>query len=295
MTIENFLTTAGKGFIEPLPYLVVLAALLLLYKVLHDWITPYDDRAFMAEGNKAVAITRAGAYLGVAIAAIGSLISGDEQPYWLNVGTFVIDGIIAIFVMTTAVFLFDRVIIRKVKNSERIVEGNVAVGLMEACAYISMGLITSASFSGGGLPFWQGILSAILFSFVGMATLAVIYLTYCLFWRQFKQCDVDSQIGRGNLAAAIDAGTLLIAMSITLWFSISGDFTGWGTDLGAYALAVLSSTLVVPVGRVVVGYYLTAGLQTTTCDSHHRSVARSLIVGFVSIAIGLMLGLIQFM
>lgn len=295
MTIENFLTTAGKGFVEPLPYLVALAALLLLYKVLHDWITPYNDRQLLVEGNKAVAITRAGAYLGVAIATIGSLISGDEQPYWLNVGTFVIDGIIAIVVMTTAVFLFDRVIIRKVKNSERIVEGNVAVGLMEACAYISMGLITSASFSGGGQPFLAGILSAVLFSFVGMATLAVIYLAYCLFWKRFKQCDVDDQIGRGNLAAAIDAGTLLIAMSITLWFSISGDFTGWDSDLGSYVLAVLSSTLVVPVGRVAVSKLLAHGLQMTTCDGHHQSIGRSLIIGFVSIAIGLMLGLIQFM
>lgn len=295
MTFVDFLAAAGEGIVRALPHLAVLLVLLWGYKLLHDWITPYDDRALLSKGNIAVAITRAGAYLGVAIAVIGSLIGGDdERSYWASVGIFAVDGVIAAVVMTVAVLLFDRVIVRNVRNAGRIADGNKAVGFMEACVYISMGLITGASFSGGGQPFWTGVGSAVLFSLIGMVTLVVIYVSYGWAWIRFKQCDVDDQIGKGNLAAAIDAGSLLIAMSLTLWFSISGDFTGWGSDLIAYLLAVLSSTIIVPLGRVAVSKLLVTGLPGTMSQGHHQSIPRSLIIGFVSIAIGLAVGLIQF-
>lgn len=294
MTIEGFLIMAGRGFVEPLLYLVILGVLLFGYKLIHDRITEYDDDHLLRQGNKAVAITRAGAYLGVAIAATGSLINTDEQTYWERVGTFALNGIFAVGVLTTAVILFDFVIVRHAKNSTLIADGNYAVGFLEACSYVSMGLITCASFSGDGQGFWPGIGSAALFSLVGLITLAVIYLAYCWFWQRFKRCDVDGEVAQGNLAAAIDAGMLLIAMSVTLWFSISGDFTGWANDLASYVLAVLSSTLVVPFGRVLASKVFARTLRSTDRRSHHGSVTKSLVVGFVSVATGLTVGLIQF-
>jgi uncharacterized membrane protein YjfL (UPF0719 family) len=295
MNIETFFRIAGRGFIEPFPYLIVAAVLLLTYKILHDWITEYDDRALLKQGNKAVAITRAGAYLGVVFAATGSLINTDERTYWEGVGIFALDGIIAIGVLTAAVFLFDSVIVRNVKNSTYIADGNFAVGFLEACAYISLGLITCAAFSGNGQEFFPGIGSAMLFSFIGMATLALVYKAYCWAWMRFKKRDVDALVASGNVPAAVDAGTLLIAVSITLWFSISGDFTGWASDLASYALAVLSSTLIIPFGRLAAVWLLANKLDPEGADKHQGNLSKSLIVGLVSIAIGFMLGIIQFM
>lgn len=295
MSIETFFRIAGRGFIEPFPYLVVAAALLLTYKVLHDWITEYDDRALLKQGNKAVAITRAGAYLGVIFAATGSLINTGERTYWEGVGIFALDGIIAIGVLTTAVFLFDHMIVRGVKNSAHIAEGNFAIGFLEACAYISLGLITCAAFTGDGQEFFPGIGNAILFSFIGMGTLWVVYKAYCWAWMRFKKRDVDALVASGNVPAAVDAGTLLIAVSITLWFSISGDFTGWWGDFVSYLLAVLSSTLIIPFGRLAAVWLLAKNLDPEGADKHQGNLSKSLIVGLVSIAIGFMLGIIQFM
>lgn len=294
MTIETFFRIAGRGFVEPLPYLIVSALLLLIYKIVHDWITEYDDDALLKKGNRAVAITRAGAYLGVAIAMTGSLINNDERTYWERVGMFALDGVIALGVLTAAVFLFDKVIVRGVKNSASIAGGNFAVGFLEASAYISIGLITSASFSGNGQGLFLGIVNAMVYSGIGMMTLAAIYLIYCWAWKRFKKRDVDAQVAQGNLAAAVDAGTLLVAISLTLWFSISGDFTDWVGDFVSYLLAVLSSTLLIPLGRMLASWLLARNLDPDGPDKHQGNLSKSFIVGLASVATGLMVGIIQF-
>jgi len=281
------------GFFGSLAYVVLALVLLLVYKAIHDLITPFDDSEELKHGNWAAAFTRNGAYLGVVVAASGSLIRSDSYSFGMNLLIFALDGFIAIIVFTAACYAFDWIIIRHINNAELIQQGNVAVGVIEASAYLSLGLIVSASFSGSGQSLIAGLVSAVVFSVVGVITLVVIYAAYCALWRRFS-CDIDALVGQGDLAAAIDAGSLLLAMSITLWFSISGDFTGWGNDFLSYGLALTSSTLVVPLGRLLASKLLAHGLSTSKAGFYHGNVAKSLTVGLVSIGMGFVAGLVTF-
>lgn len=293
---SQFVEMTLNGFFVALIYTVLTAALLFVYKAVHDKITPYDDCDEMRKGNTAAAVSRGGAYLGVAIAAMGSLIGGaSAESLGYALGMFVVNGVFALIVVTTAVVVFDRIIVWGEKNHKRISEGNLAVGILEGSSYIAIGVITSASFSGGGLAFWPGMLSALVFSATGILTLALIYLVYNLFWKKVQGCAIDRQVADGNVAAAIDAGTLLIAMSITLWFSISGDFTGWVNDFIWYGMAVATSTLVVPVARLLASRLLASGLEAPGRGQHHSNPTKSVVVGAVAIGAGFMLGVVQFM
>jgi len=104
---------------------------------------------------------------------------------------------------------------------------------------------------------------------------------------------VDTLIAQGNMAAALDAGSLLFSVSVTLWFSISGDFTGWGEDLASYAVAAVSSIVAVSIARGLAVLLLARGLSVTG-GGYHGNVAKSAIVGLVSVGAGLVAGLVTF-
>lgn len=283
---------ALRGLVGILPYLAVAFALLFAFKVLHDWITPIDDDREVRHGNIAAGINRGAAYLGFLVAMSGSLIQ-SEQNYWDDLGMFALDGVIAFGVFAAGHYAFDWVILKKVNNATAIRGGNVAVAVTELCAYLALGLVTSASFSGGGQGLWAGMASAVVFSFVGLATLVAVYAVYMVAWRNRRGYDIDSLIAQGNTAAALDAGSLLFAISVTLWFSISGDFTGWGEDLLSYAVAAVSSIVAVSIARGLAILLLARGLSVTG-RGHHSNAAKSAIVGLVSVGAGLVAGLVTF-
>ena len=289
----EFVETAARGLVGILPYLLVAFALLLAFKAVHDWITPIDDNEALKEGNVAAGINRGGAYLGFLVAMSGSLILSKEG-YLTDLGMFLLDGVIALAVFAAAHYAFDWIILKKVNNATAIRGGNVAVAVVELCAYLALGLITSASFSGGGQGLLAGMASAILFSAIGLATLVTVYAVYVTVWQWRVGCDIDMQVGANNYAAALDAGSLLVAISITLWFSISGDFTGWGTDLLSYAVAAASSVVAVSIARGLAVKVLARGLPVTKDGAHHGNAAKSAIVGLASIGAGLIAGLVTF-
>lgn len=261
-----------RGLVGILPYLLIAFGLLLpLFKLVHDWITPIDDDQALKDGNPAAGTNRGGAYLGFLVAMSGSLILSEESSYLRDLTMFLLDGFIALGVFAVAHYVFDWTMLKKVNNARSILAGNGAVARAELCAYVSLGLIMSASFSGGGQGVLAGMANAILFSAIGIAVLVGVYTVYDILWRWRENCDIDKQIGDGNMAAATDAGSLMLAMSITLWFSISGDFTGWWNDIASFAVAALSSVLAVSIGRGLAVLVLTRGLSSTKSGEHHAT------------------------
>lgn len=282
----------GMGFIGILPFVAVASVLWVIYKTIHDRLTHYDDKAELSAGNTAAGLARAGAYLGVGIAASGSLI-GSEEPFWFDLLMFLIDGLVAIGVFTVASFVLDAVILRKIRNADHIVAGNMAVAVLEASALVSLGIIMSAAFSGGGQNILAGLGSAVLYSFIGLATIALIYLAFCGLYRLVHKCVVEKEIKQNNVGLASEAGGVLLGMSITLWFSISGDFTGWLNDFVSYAIAAGSSVLAVGVAWFLSGRLLT-GVPSVKDGTHLGNVAIGVIKMFALMGFGLIAGLVTF-
>lgn len=274
------------------PFVVIAAGLLVVFRLVFDRLTPYNDRQVKRGGTKAAQaarITRWGAYLGFLIATTGSLVMSD-LPYWNDVQMFAIDGVVALAVFAAAYYIADLTVLRRINNAHQIERGNTAVAKVEFCAYVGLGIIMNASFAGGGdQSVVSGLLSAALFSGVGLLTLMAVYTVYTIAWAM-RGCNLDAQVLAGNRAAAIEAGSLLLAMSVTLWFAIVGDFTGWASDLKSYALAAAYSVVAVSLGRSLASLLL-RGLGRTRRGKHHASATKAWVVGLVSVACGLGAGL----
>lgn len=286
------------GFVGILPFIAVAFVLWLIYQFIHDRLTHYDDVAEIKSDNVAAGINRAGAFLGVGIAASGSLI-GNDRSFGEMLLWFFVDGLAAIVVFTIAAFAVDAVFLPRIRNADHILAGNKAVGVVEAAAYIGIGIITCASFSGGGQDVWPGLLSATLFSYLGLGLVVGAFALFCLAYRALYKCDVREQIKHGNVAMAIEVGGVLLAMSVTLWFSISGDFTGWLNDIAYFFIAAISSMASVSLAWFLSGRLLsrTPSIvkdEQTGRGIHQRNIAAAIIKMGAMGAFGLVAGLVTF-
>lgn len=278
-------TSEWIGLAQSLPYLAGVILLPLIYHFLFNLVEPAKEAEALDGNTTASGVNRFGAYSGLIIAvALGPLLGGASRSYGSELLAFYVSGLITIAVFIAVHHVLDWVIVRHVDNTGLIRDGNLAVAVTEACAYIAVGLTISAAFAGEGQGFVSGTLSALLFSALGTAVLMAVYLGYCAAWRD----DVDRKIGEGDLTSAIDAGSVLIAIGITLFFSIAGDFTGWLNDIVAFAIAVVTSTILVPVGRFISGKLIVIGFHD------QNPINRSLLIGATTIGVGLVAGLAMF-
>lgn len=271
------------------PFAAIAVALLVTFRFMFDRLTPYDDRKIAKSGNKAARITRWGAYLGYLTAVMGSLVM-SRQTYWTDVTMFAMDGMVALLVFAVAYYATDLTILRRINNAGEIEKGNRAVAKVEFCGFLALGIIMNASFAGGGdRSLVTGMGSAALFSGIGLLSVMLAYTVYTVAWAA-RGCSLDTQILKGNRAAAIEAGSLLLAFSTTLWFSIIGDFVGWSDDIRSYLVAAVFSVVVVSVARSVTSLLL-RNMGRTQKGVHHAGMGKALLVGTASIIAGLGAGL----
>jgi uncharacterized membrane protein YjfL (UPF0719 family) len=286
--------TIVRSVVEILPYIGIFLVLNGVFHVVSDFVTPFVDRVQRALDNKAAAWNRFGATLGFNLALTGSLFH-REPTVGGDLGMFMLDGIVALAVFIVAHYVLDMVILWGVNNSREIEKGNMPVAIVESCAYVAIGLVVCASFTGGGQSLAEGLLSAVAFSFIALLTISAVYVSYVLIRYKLTGCHIDREVANGNMAASIDAGSLLLAMGFTLWFSIYGDSAGWTQDLLSYAIAAGSSIFVLFLVRMAItAGWRFRGVAQTTRGRHHGKVAQSMQLGAYSIAAGLMAGLVTF-
>jgi len=289
-----------RGVGQILPYGLVFLLLHGAFHIVSDVVTPYDDRKQRELGNTAATLNRYGAHLGFTIAISGSLF--QREPTLLgDLGMFFLEGIVTLGVFVFAHYVLDFVILWKIDNSRAIEDGNMAVGFIEACGYVTLGLVICSSFTGGGQGLVEGQLSGILLSLVALFTVSALYVRFVFFRNKFTGCHIDREIAGGNMAAAVDAGSLLVATGVTLWFSLYGDSLGWVEDLVSYAIAATSSILILILVRMgIVGVRVVRGKVRRSEASlprrgkHHANLARSMQLAALSIGAGLMAGLVTF-
>jgi uncharacterized membrane protein YjfL (UPF0719 family) len=277
-----------QGFLEALPFLGIGSVLLFLFYKINDWITPFKDLEEIQSGNQAAAISVGAAYIGAGLSMLGSLIYSTES-YWVDVMIFVIDGVLIIAVFSLSVYCFDWVILRKVNNLQEIKGGNKAVAFVEGCAKIALGLILCAAFSGGDTTFWTGIASAGTFSIIGTLTLLLVYFGYD---QLATKGILDLKLKQKNMAAAYDAGTLLFAAGICLWFSISGDFMGWLIGITTYLMATILSIGILLALRI-------AAIRLNSIEDAYEyegtnAPARAILIGCLTIIISTTINVITY-
>jgi uncharacterized membrane protein YjfL (UPF0719 family) len=187
----------------------------------------YDaDQEVSTGRNLAVALRRAGLYLGVAIGMLGAL-TGGGAGFVEDLLEMALEGAVMIAFLYVALLASDRVVIHGIRNDVALREGNVAVGLVELGISLATGLIAYGSFAGPG----GGLASAVVFFALGQAALLGMTLVY----EKVTPYRVIEGIRGGNVAAGLMLGGMLLAFGFILESSLMGPFHGWLEDILAFA------------------------------------------------------------
>ncbi len=281
MNIAATLASLGQGFIN----VCIGVAFILLVKKIDDWRTKdFDDDTHIDDGNIAVGLRRTGLYLGVAIAIAGTL-GGVSKGFFIDIIQLIIDGFIIIGLMFSTRFINDFIMLNHINNDEECIKifpqpdgsevvGNTAVGMVEAGMYIATGFILNGSFSGSGGTFFQGIASAVLFFIAGQITLLFVGFLY----ENITPFNVREEIKKNNLAAGIGLGGILMALGIILMASISGPFTGWGSDLAGFVIYAVFGIIMLLVFRKIADSLLLPTTDIATEVTEDRNVAALIVV-----------------
>lgn len=294
----------GTNPLEIGAYPLIMVVMMAIYTMVHDRITAYNDLKHLREGDLTPSINRVGAYIGIGLAMLGSIVM-SKMPFEDNVKMFAVDGIFAIVVFVVAHFLIDWVVLRGINNAQEVGRGNRAVAIQEACTYIGLGFIIGAAFSGDGDgSFWSGMGNAAAFSGIGLVTLVGIYVMYDVMWRLSCKFWIDKEVGRGNEAAALDAGSLMLGMGLVLFFAIAGDHQdSLQGDIELYVKDSLTAVVVLVAVRLAVALLLRFLCKVGGCErpaarglegTHHGNTARSLVTAGVTSVTALTTGMAMF-
>ena len=184
------------------------------------------DREIREGRNLAIALRRAGLYLGVAIGMLGAL-SGGGADFRADLVEMGIEGAAMVVFLYVALVWSDRVVVHGARNDELVREGNVSVGLVELGVSVATGLIAYGSFAGEG----GGLVSAIVFFALGQVALLAMTLVY----EQVSPYHVVDGVRNGNVAAGLMLGGTLLAFGFILHASLLGPFRGWAQDVMGFA------------------------------------------------------------
>ncbi len=232
-------------FGENLAFAVVVFFFIYIAKLIADWRTKKidDDYEIEEESNLAIGIRRAGLYLGISIAMIGPLSSGGQLTFFNELKAMAADGILVLFLLFTARFISDKLILKGIDNDDEAKKKNAAVGTVEFAIYIATGLILNGSFSGEG----GGFLTSIVFFALGQIVLILI----CRIYEAVTPYSLLEEIKNQNLSAGISLGGTVLAMGIILRSSVTGNFVSWGNDLIGFGISAVSGIVLLLILKKV--------------------------------------------
>ncbi len=238
MLIEGEFMDLLIYFAQSIVYAVVVFLFIFLAKRIADKrvMTVYnaDDEIGTAK-NMAVSFRRAGLYIAIGIgmfAAAGTDSSGSG--FMDNLLHQVIDGILIMIFLFSAMYINDKFILKNINNDEALKNNNIAVGLVELGAYLATGMIAYGSFADSG-PWY----SSIVFFILGQSVLVLMVLIY----EYTSKIKILEEIKNGNIAAGLMVAGILVAYSLILKAAIIGPFNGWSEDLLAFSISAISGIL----------------------------------------------------
>ena len=267
-----------------------------LAKVLDDKRTrDFNDDRQIDDGNVAVGLRRGGLYLAMAIAFTGAL-DGGTKGFFPDLLRFVLDGFTILIFLFAARFINDAVMMGHINNDDECIKeftgpagetttGNTALGVVEAGMFLATGFILKGSFSGNGGTLLQSVASTILFFFLGQACL----LLFGLIYEKITAFNVREEIRGNNVAAGIGLAGILTALGIVLMSSISGPFTGWGSDIAAFLVYAAYGMAMLLGFRALVDRLILPTTNLVTEVKEDRNVAALLVVECALVAVALLI------
>ncbi|MFK5894023.1 MAG: DUF350 domain-containing protein [Pseudomonadota bacterium] len=238
------------------------------------------NHAIAEENNLALAMRRAGLYLAITLGMFGAIV-GPSQGLLADIKILMIDGALITLFIFIAQQVNDKLILPGVKNIHALKEQNLAVGFTEFGSYIATGIIAMACFTGEG----GGFVSSIVFFIIGQLVLIISTQVY----EKSTSWNVKENICNANTSAGLMLGGIMIAISIAIYGSISGDFNNWQSDLINFAVsASIAITLLIIASKLIDILFLTGTNVATEIERDKNSAAIAIVVA-IKIAAALMI------
>lgn len=137
----------GGGIHTALAFFILGQAVLIVFALFYDKITPFCLHKEIERNNNAAGIAFAGALTANGIILLQAC-GGDFISWEFNLGKFGAEALSLLILLPLVRFCFDRILFAKVNlNKEIAIDQNCAAGLLEAAGFIAFALIFTAALS----------------------------------------------------------------------------------------------------------------------------------------------------
>ena len=243
-----------------------------------------DDYEVEENSNLAIAIRRAGLYLGGMIAIMGVLV-GSSKGFVMDIMNVSIYSALAYACLFTARELNDKIILRGINNDDECKNGNTAVAIVEFGSYIATGLIINACVSGDSVGLMKGVTDTLIFFAMGQVILIALAVAY----ESITKFHCLAEIHKGNAAAGIMVSGKLIALGFILKNSIIGESAGWTADLISFGQAAIFGTIILLVFNAAIDHLFLPNTNVHKEVVEDQNVAATVVTQAVTIGFALII------
>jgi len=274
------------SLISSLIYLIAVFAIFVFAKVIYGLINRDINitEELLKKDNFAFAITLTGYYLGIVI-AIGGSIVGPSLGMIDDLIDIFMYGIFAIVMMNIAIFINDKVILRRFSSKKEIItDRNEGVGVVEFGNCVAIGLVIYGSVSGEG----GNMLTAL--GCVGLGLIALIAAE--LVYNFILPYDLLEHLEKDNVAVGISFAGVLIGMGNIIRNAVGSDFISWEDTLTNFGIYVIFGLVLLPFIRLLTDKVLLHGEKLTKelIGQEKPNMGAALIEAFSYIASSFLIG-----
>lgn len=223
-------------------------AVVILYVVVLWWVfdltSPFNDREeLFRKNNLAYLLQRLGLVAGQVIAMLAVIPDFDVDHPWESAGWLLLEGLWVVIALITARWFIDWVILRKTKNQELLLKGNLGVGIAEAGAYVGIGLLLGGSLTGTAETVGLTLASTVIFYLLGLLFVATVFWLYELVTPYHLRRNLEE----GSVPAGIELAGVFVAACAAVQVGVAGDFESWGSDLVWFFVTALIAVLLLGI------------------------------------------------
>ncbi len=253
--------------------------------ITHNALTRFDDRVVLFEqGGVAYLVQRVALVLAFGIASLPSITRGEADHPWSTLPLQAAQLAWVFVALLGARYLVDAVLLHE-RNTEELLAGNTALGVLEAGFYLGFGFVLNGSLTGSAASFGLSLASTVVFGLLGLAVVVGVFWLH----EAVTPWSVRRLVRDRSLTAAFEAGGLLAAVGIVVREGVAGDFTGWGDGLVAFAATTLFSVAMLYLFRWVTNRLILRSWTLRQIQEQQRTAASAfsavlLVVVAVSVA-----------
>lgn len=271
---------------QAMTYLALLAVFAMLCVVsrliLNRWSSSDSDddlAALAGEGNMAVALRHGSFYIALGIALFATIgLEGRPTDFIGMLLEELAWGIGILIALFGCLYVNEKLVLPSVDNSTAIGEGNVAVGVVEAGSLLGTSLIMTGTMHGTG-----PIAATVVFFLIGQFLMLAMVRLYDM----LRSVDYQKEVGlMGNQAAGIVLFGKIVAISLVIRNAISGNSSGWVSDLTGSLLSFLAGFIALAIVEYLVDKAIFPGADIDKLVSA-RKAAPMVILSSISIATAL--------